>query len=181
MKEEDITQEHLQFWAEDIHSVFKTHGIRQVFYVPDAGHSALIQLCRNDTELKEVLLTTEEEGVAMATGAWLGGERSVLLMQSSGVGNCINMFSMIRECKIPFLTIITMRGEESEFNPWQRPMGKNTKNHLELCGFDVKRAEKIEEIRTIVDQTAQRVFHDFSMGAVLLAQQMIGVKSFKDD
>ena len=181
MEHKDITQEHPQFWAEDINSVFKAHGIRQVFYVPDAGHSALIQLCRHDSELKDALLTTEEEGVAMATGAWLGGERSVLLMQSSGVGNCINMFSMIRECKIPFLTIITMRGEESEFNPWQRPMGQNSQKHLELCGFDVKRAEKIEEIRTIVDQTAQRVFHDFTMGAVLLSQQMIGVKSFKDD
>ena len=181
MEQEDITQEHPQFWAEDINAVFKAHGIRQVFYVPDAGHSALIQLCQHDTELKEVLLTTEEEGVAMTTGAWLGGERSVLLMQSSGVGNCINMFSMIRECKIPFLTIITMRGEECEFNPWQRPMGQNSEKYLELCGFNVKRAEKVEEIRTIVDQATQRVFHDFSMGAVLLSQQMIGVKSFKDD
>lgn len=181
MEEEGILHEHAQFWAEDIHSVIKAHGIRQVFYVPDAGHSALIQLCRHDSELKESLLTTEEEGVAMATGAWLGEERSVLLMQSSGVGNCINMFSMIQECKIPFLTIITMRGEENEFNPWQRPMGQNSQKHLELCGFDVKRVEKVEEIRTIVDQTAQKVFHKFSMGAVLLAQKMIGVKSFKDD
>ena len=122
---EGFVQKKTQFWAEGIHASLKFHGIRQVSYVPDAGHSRLINLCRNDEELTTVVLTTEEEGVAMATGAWLGGEKSVLLMQSSGIGNCINMFSMIRECKIPFFTVITMRGEKDEFNPWQRPLGQN--------------------------------------------------------
>ena len=115
MELERSVHKNTQFWAEGIHASLKFHGIRQVSYVPDAGHSSLIDLCRNDEELTTVVLTTEEEGVAMATGAWLGGEKSVLLMQSSGIGNCINMFSMIRECKIPFFTVITMRGEKDEF------------------------------------------------------------------
>lgn len=114
MELEGSVHKNTQFWAEAIHASLKFHGIRQVSYVPDAGHSRLIDLCRNDEELTTVVLTTEEEGVAMATGAWLGGEKSVLLMQSSGIGNCINMFSMIRECKIPFFTVITMRGEKDE-------------------------------------------------------------------
>ena len=175
---ERSVHKHSQFWAEGIHASLKFHGIRQVSYVPDAGHSRLIDLCRNDEELTTVVLTTEEEGVAMATGAWLGGEKSVLLMQSSGIGNCINMFSMIRECKIPFFTVITMRGEKDEFNPWQRPLGQNAEKHLELCGFSVLRIEKIEETRTIIDQAAEQVFDTSSMGAVLISQEMIGIKSF---
>jgi sulfopyruvate decarboxylase TPP-binding subunit len=63
-------------------------------YVPDAGHTSLIQLLSADPDVISNVLTTEEEGVAIAAGAWLGGSRSVLLMQSSGVGNCINMLSL---------------------------------------------------------------------------------------
>ena len=55
-----------QTWANRIHEVFKSHGITQVSYVPDAGHSRLIQLCRDDQDLRTVVLTTEEEGVALA-------------------------------------------------------------------------------------------------------------------
>ena len=58
--------------------------------------------------------TTEEEGVAAACGAWLGGQRSVLLMQSSGVGNCINMLSLPAICHMPLLMIVTMRGDWGE-------------------------------------------------------------------
>ena len=102
-------------------------------------------------------------------------------MQSSGVGNCINMFSMVRECRIPFFTVITMRGEKGEFNPWQFPMGRNAEKHLKLCGFEIERVGKSTETQQVIDQMAKQVFMNSSMGAVLLSQQMIGVKTFKDE
>lgn len=71
-------------------------------------------------------MTTEEEGIGVVTGSWLGGQRAALLMQSSGVGNCVNMFSLLDSCRVPFLTLVTMRGEYAEFNPWQGPMGRRT-------------------------------------------------------
>ncbi len=101
----------------------KEAGIRQVGYVPDAGHAQLIEAAQADPEMRAVVLTTEEEGIALAAGAWLGGQRAVLLMQSSGVGNCINMLSLPVNCRMPFFALITMRGEWAEFNPWQVPMG----------------------------------------------------------
>ena len=85
-----------------------------------------IRAAQADPEIEDVVLTSEEEGVAVVSGAWLGGERAVLLMQSSGVGNCVNMFSLLECCRFPFLTFVTMRGEYAEFNPWQDPMGKKT-------------------------------------------------------
>src|SRR5215207_3277546 len=111
-------------WQEEIFSILKQGQVRQVAYVPDAGHAHLIRRVHADAQMRGIVLTTEEEGVALACGAWLGGERAVLLMQSSGVGNCINMFSLLASGDFPFLALVTMRGEYAEFNPAQRPMGR---------------------------------------------------------
>src|SRR5262249_6563636 len=113
-------------WPMAIYRTLKDFGVSQVCYVPDAGHSRLIELSHGDGAIKTTVLTTEEEGIALCAGAWLGGERAVLLMQSSGVGNCINMLTLPVNCRMPLLTLITMRGEWAEFNPWQWPMGAAT-------------------------------------------------------
>ena len=104
-------------WPLDIYKIFKQVGIKQVAYVPDAGHTQLIKSCDSDKAIKAISLTSEEEGVAMLAGTWLGGERGALLMQSSGVGNCINLLSIMQECRFPLLMLVTMRGEWGEFNP----------------------------------------------------------------
>src|SRR3972149_1363676 len=121
-------------WPDQIHRLLRAQRVRQVAYVPDFGHSRLIDLVRSDRQMRAVPLTTEEEGVALVTGAWLGGERSVLLMQSSGAGNCINMLGVIQECRIPLLMLVTMRGQWGEFNPWQVPMAQATAPALAAVG-----------------------------------------------
>ena len=113
-------------WQAQVYAALKAARITQVGYVPDAGHAHLIEAAHADPDMRAVVLTTEEEGIALAAGAWLGGQRAVLLMQSSGVGNCINMLSLPVNCRMPFLTLVTMRGEWAEFNPWQVPMGTAT-------------------------------------------------------
>lgn len=163
-------------WPARIHAAFGRTRVRQVGYVPDAGHSRLITLCRDDPSICDVVLTTEEEGVALAAGAWLGGDRSALLMQSSGVGNCGNMLAMIRTCRFPLLMLVTMRGEFEEFNPWQVPMGSSTEAHLHLCAVDVRRAERAEDVESLVEAAAERAFHDEAAVAVLLSQRLIGAK-----
>ncbi len=165
-------------WPDRLFGVLKRHDIRQVGYVPDAGHSRLINLCKADPDIRDVVLTTEEEGVALAAGAWLGGQRAVLLMQSSGVGNCINMLSLIRTCRFPFLTLITMRGEWEEFNPWQLPMGSIVQPVLELCELAVDRVEEADKAEPTVDAAARRVFGEERAAAVLLSQKLIGAKKW---
>src|SRR5246500_5979046 len=104
-------------WPAEIHRELTAAGVTVVGYVPDAGHKRLIELCQADKSMRAVVLTTEEEGIGLAAGAWLGGARSVLLMQSSGVGNCVNMLSLVKTLGFPFVTLVTMRGEWGEFNP----------------------------------------------------------------
>lgn len=166
-------------WQEAIFDVLKEGGVSQVAYVPDAGHSHVIRSAIADPDIQDVVLTTEEEGVALCCGAWLGGQRAVLLMQSSGVGNCMNMFSLLQAADFPFFSLVTMRGEYAEFNPWQGPMGKATQAALELMGIQVLRVSWPEDTREIVSAGLDAAFQAGEKVAVLLGQQLIGRKKWE--
>lgn len=165
-------------WPQQIHQVFCQKGLGLISYVPDGGHRSLIELCQADAQLRTVSLTTEEEGVALAAGAWLGGQRSALLMQSSGVGNCVNMFSLLKTGQFPFFTLITMRGEYGEFNPWQVPMGQATPQVLQAMGFVVQRANQAETVAETVAAGIDLAYQTYSPVAVLLSQSLLGAKKF---
>lgn len=165
-------------WPEDIFQILKRFDVRQVAYVPDAGHAQLIVRVQDDAAIRAVPLTTEEEGVALLAGAWLGGQRGTLLMQSSGVGNCINMLSLVQSCRYPLLMLVTMRGEWGEFNPWQVPMGSTTEAVLALAGLKVLRASVADEVREVVEAAASQVYNACTPTAVLLSQRLIGAKVF---
>jgi sulfopyruvate decarboxylase alpha subunit len=165
-------------WQADVFAALKRAQIAQVGYVPDAGHAHLIQAAHADPDMQAIVLTTEEEGIALAAGAWLGGQRAVLLMQSSGVGNCINMLSLPVNCRMPFLTLVTMRGEWGEFNPWQVPMGSATQAVLGAAGVHVYRADRPEEAAETVGAAAALAFASCVPVAVLFSQRLIGTKVF---
>ena len=166
-------------WPDDIHRVLADAGVRQVTYVPDSGHARLIELVRADRRMRAVPLTTEEEGVALAVGAWLGGEKSVLLMQSSGAGNCINMLGMVNECRVPLLALVTMRGHWGEFNPWQVPMSQATVPSLEAIGVVVHKVEHAAEVEETVAAAGRLAFNTCRAVAVLISQRIVGAKQFK--
>lgn len=165
-------------WREAIFDVLRAHDVRQVAYVPDAGHAKLIERCENSNAVEAVVLTTEEEGVAMLAGTWLGGQRGALVMQSSGVGNTINMLSLMKTCRFPLLMLITMRGEWGEFNPWQNSMGQATPTVLQAMGVQVYSVERPDEVVATVDAAAKQAFEGETPVAVLLRQKLIGTKSF---
>lgn len=168
-------------WQRAVFKVLKEGNVRQIAYVPDAGHSHVIRSAIGDPQIEDIVLTTEEEGVALVCGAWLGGERAALLMQSSGVGNCVNMFSLLRSADYPFFTVVTMRGEYAEFNPWQCPMGKAVQAVLELMGISVLRASHSEEVEEILSAGLDSAFLAGEKVAVLLSQTLIGRKKWECD
>ncbi|PWL17623.1 phosphonopyruvate decarboxylase [Falsochrobactrum shanghaiense] len=165
-------------WPLELYDVLKAAGIRQMSYVPDAGHSTLIRLFGEDAEVTTNVLTTEEEGIAVATGAWLGGERAVVLMQSSGVGNCINMLSLPVQTRTPLLMLVTMRGEWAEFNPWQVPMGQAVEASLKAIGVTVLRADTGADVIEVVAQAAGMAFDGDQQIAVLIGQRLLGKKKW---
>lgn len=166
-------------WRSDVFDVFTKHDIHQVVYVPDAGQAALIDRCLEHPDMKTGPLTNEFEGVGICAGAWLGGERSVLLMQSSGAGNIINALGLVNHCQMPFFTLVTMRGEWGEFNPWQLHMGQSTQQILEASGVIVERANSEQEVAEVVEAGLQLAFQSYCQVAVLVSQRVIGAKVFK--
>jgi len=167
-------------WSGQLHQLFRKFEIRQVSFVPDAGHAALIRLCDADPAIQAVRLTTEEEGIALGVGAWLGGAKSVLLMQSSGVGNCINMLSMLSVCQVPLTMLVTMRGDWAEFNPWQVPMGRASQSVMEAMGVLVTRADREEDIVPLAEGALRISYNTLRPAAVLIGQRLLGAKTFQD-
>ena len=165
-------------WSDEIFAALRDYGVAQVAYVPDAGHSRLIDRCIASNEITTVPLTTEEEGMALLGGAWLGGQRGAMLMQSSGVGNCINMLAFTRTCRFPLLMLVTMRGQWGEFNPWQVPMGQATPEVLELSGVITMPVDDPARMGETVEAAARMAFEGPAAVAVLISQRVIGAKSF---
>ncbi|HEU4975062.1 MAG TPA: hypothetical protein VFT50_08220 [Baekduia sp.] len=153
-------------------------GYTQFCYVPDSGHRDLIELAHEDAEAIAIPLTTEEEGVAIVAGADLGRARGVLLMQSSGVGNTINMLSLIQHCAFPFLTLVTLRGDFGEQNPWQYAMGRAVEPALEAMGLITLRAERPDDVVPSVEAAIGMVNPGGRAVAVLLTQRLLGAKKF---
>jgi sulfopyruvate decarboxylase alpha subunit len=165
-------------WQDALYDLLRGHDVTQFAYVPDAGHRVLIDRSLADPAVHSVALTTEEEGVALLAGADLGGARGVLLMQSSGVGNCINMLSLVKGARFPLLTLVSMRGDFGEGNPWQYPMGQAVEPVLEAMGVIVLRVERPEDVVPTVSAALTMVFQGGMGVAVLLTQKLIGAKAF---
>ncbi len=175
-----MARDRMTSWPDLIFEKLREFGIRHVAYVPDAGLARLIELCQAADDMEPTVLTTEEEGIGILAGAWLGGERGALLMQSSGVGNCINALSLAKVCGFPLLMIVTMRGEWGEMNPWQIPMGQITGKTLQLAGVIVYEVTKPEAAAPTVEAAARICFNGGLAVAILLSQRMLGTKLFKD-
>jgi sulfopyruvate decarboxylase alpha subunit len=174
-----MPQDAEQRWPHAIFEALTALAVRQVAYVPDAGHATLIERCAAEPGMETVLLTTEEEGIALLAGAWLGGQRGVLLLQSSGVGNCVNLLALPQVCRFPLLMLVTMRGQWGEFNPWQVPMGRMTPEVLRLAGGLVFPLEDAARAGEEVAAAGRMAFEGPATAAVLIGQRLIGAKSFE--
>jgi len=167
-------------WPAAIHTALSEGEVRIVSYVPDAGHKRLIELCQADEAMTAVPLTSEEEGIGLALGAWLAGEKSVLLLQSSGVGNLVNVLGALKECRSPAVMLVTMRGEYGEFNPWQVPVGQATPSVLKEMGVVVERVSGAGEVGPVVEAALRLAYRSYTGVAVLISQSLVGIKSFQE-
>ena len=102
--------------------------------VPCSYLTSVINTVINSKKIKYIGATSEGEAVGIASGAWLAGKKSVVMIQNSGLGNTINpLTSLNYPFNIPILLIITWRGEPKiKDEPQHELMGKITKNILTL-------------------------------------------------
>jgi sulfopyruvate decarboxylase alpha subunit len=173
-----VQEADVENWPASLHRILKQAQVRQMGYVPDAGHSKLIELFLADADTVSTVLTTEEEGIGLCAGAWLGGQRSVLLLQSSGVGNCINMLSLAAISRFPLLMLVTMRGEWAEFNPWQMPMGRATETSLDAMGVQCLRVGTPRDLLETAESACALAYEAEQQVAILISQRMLGKKKW---
>jgi sulfopyruvate decarboxylase alpha subunit len=165
-------------WSDDVFAEMKAREISTVATIPDGGLTQLLNMVVADKNMRLVTLSTEEEGIGVATGQWLGGKRAMIAMQSSGVGNCINALGIPVTMRAPCLMLVTMRGQWGEFNPWQVPMGQATRTVLEAVGVRCFPVEHADEIGETFAAAADIAFHGRNSAAVLVSQRVIGAKGF---
>jgi sulfopyruvate decarboxylase alpha subunit len=165
-------------WSTDVFRAMQARDIATVCTVPDGGLTRLLRMVEAEPAMRLVTLSTEPEGVGIATGCWLGGGRAMLAMQSSGVGNCINALGLPAAFRAPCLMLVTMRGQWGEFNPWQVPMGQATRPSLEAVGVKCFPVDKAEEVGETFAAAADLAFHSRVSAAVLVSQRIIGAKGF---
>lgn len=174
-----MTQEHPHAeWSGVMFDMFREAGIKHFAHVPDAGNDKLIQLAQAHNDTHPVMLTTEEEGVAICAGADLVGERAVLCMQSSGLGNCVNYLSFAKGAHFPLLMMISMRGDYGEQNPWQYPMGTATDTILDTMGILTFKVEDRAELEKAVEAALSASGKGAQPAAIVLTQKFLGAKGF---
>jgi sulfopyruvate decarboxylase alpha subunit len=165
-------------WSDDVFREMRARNIATVCTVPDGGLTQLLNLIEAEPAMRLVTLTTEEEGIGIATGCWLAGGRAMVAMQSSGVGNCINALGLPAAYRAPCLILVTMRGQWGEFNPWQVPMGQATRPALEAVGVKCFPVEHAEEVGETFVAAADIAFNSAVSAAVLISQRVVGAKGF---
>lgn len=168
-------------WDGDIFREMKARDIATVCTIPDGGLTRLLRAVHDDDSMRLVTLSTEEEGMGLVTGHWLGGSKAMIAMQSSGVGNCINALGLPAIMRAPCLMLITMRGVWGEFNPWQVQMGMGTRPVLEAVGVHCFAVDRPEDAGPTFGAAADMAFNGGLSCAVMISQRVIGAKGFGQD
>lgn len=165
-------------WSTQLFNDLIDAGVTLFAYIPDAGNARLIELAQAHNEARAVLLTSEEEGIAVCAGADLVGKRAVMCMQSSGVGNCPNFLSLVKGGRFPILMVVSMRGDYGEQNPWQYPMGQAVEPVLHAMGVLTFRVETPYELGPATAAAVNAAFEGGFGAALILSQKFLGAKPF---
>lgn len=165
-------------WSRRVFDLLVEAGVSLFAYVPDAGNRALVDLADAHNDTRAVLLSSEQEGIALAAGADLVGARTAVCMQSSGVGNCPNMLSLVKGGGFPMLLIVTMRGDYGEMNPWQYPMGQAVGPVLEAMGVLTYRVDADADLEPAAQAAIDAAWRGGQGVALVLSQKFLGAKPF---
>ena len=164
-------------WCEIVYRQLKAHQVTAVAHVPDIVLAPLIARLEADESFTVTQLSREEEGVGVLAGSFLGGRRGALLLQGSGLGNCVNaLASLTIPYQLPLLLIVSPRGELGEWNPSQVPMGRALRPILEALQIQHHTLQPEEDIAVTVDMAASLAFATNTVVALIVSPRLSGGK-----
>lgn len=156
----------------------RRNGIRLYATVPDSIVSQVLRPLYAAEDCTVVTVSREEEGVGMLSGAYLAGQRGALLMQNSGLGNCVNTLASLNvAAQIPVVLVISHRGDLGEFNPAQVPMGQAAERILETLEVRTAVPKTIDELERQADGLIKLAYTRSLPVAFVLPPELTGGKA----
>jgi sulfopyruvate decarboxylase alpha subunit len=167
-------------WSAEMAQALTDNGYKIIAFVPDEVTDCLLQLLKEGRAMRMVSVTREEEGVAVLSGAFLGGMRGALVMQSSGLGNSINaLCSLAIGFEIPLVMVISERGVLDEVNPVQVPLGRAMPKIFEAVGIQAFWIDQADQIRRLVDGATRLAYASSLPVALVLPTALTGGKTWR--
>ena len=167
-------------WHGIIHATLKAHDVKLVTYVPDNVLRPLIERIHADDFFTAFTCTREEEAVGIVSGAWMGGMRGVVLMQTSGFATLPNaLASLPVPFQIPVLMIVSERGTLGEFNIGQAMVARTMRPTLDAIAMEHHTITRLDEVEFITDRSIRQAIATQQPACLILSPLLTGGKVFK--
>jgi sulfopyruvate decarboxylase alpha subunit len=166
-------------WHGIVLDTLKRNDIGLITYVPDKVLAPLIRGAHADTALTTLCTTREEEAVGVVTGAWMGGMRGIVLMQTSGFGTLPNAIaSLALPFQIPLVMMVSERGTLGEYNLGQALVAKTMRPVLDCLAIEHHTLSRLDEVEFLVDRTVKQAFATQAPACLILSPLLTGGKVF---
>ena len=174
------TQTRTAAWHEIVLATLKSNNVKLVVYVPDKVFTPLIKALHADPFFTTFAATREEEAIGIVTGAWMGGLRGAVLMQTSGFGTIPNaLASLVVPSQIPALIFVSERGTLGEFNLGQAMVCKTMRPVLDLLGVEYHTITRQDELAFIIDRSIKQAVATQAPVTFILSPLLTGGKVFE--
>jgi sulfopyruvate decarboxylase alpha subunit len=166
-------------WYEIVLQTLKRNDIRLVPYVPDRVLTTLIKALHADPFFTTFATAREEEAVGIVAGAWMGGMRGAVLMQTSGFATLANVLaSLAIPYQIPLIMFVSERGTLGEFNYGQSLVCRTMRPVLNSLAMEHHTATRLDEFEFIVDRSIKQAITTQAPVALILSPLLTGGKVF---
>lgn len=167
-------------WHGIVHAVLKQHDVKLVPYVPDNVLRPLIERIHADPFFTAFACTREEEAIGIASGAWMGGMKSIVLMQTSGFATLANVLASLPvPFQIPVLLMVSERGTLGEFNIGQALVARTMRPVLDSIAMEHHTLKRLDEVEFTVDRTIRQAVATQQPACLILSPLLTGGKVFK--
>jgi sulfopyruvate decarboxylase alpha subunit len=175
----DGSRTQAESWHAIVLNTLKTNGVKLVVYVPDRVFTPLIAALHADGGFTTFAATREEEALGIVTGAWMGGLRGAVLMQTSGFATIPNaLASLVVPCQIPALIFVSERGTLGEFNLGQAMVCKTMRPVLDSLAVESHTITRLDELAFIVDRSIKQAVATQAPVTFILSPLLTGGKVF---
>lgn len=174
----DQTAPSSQPWHRIVLDTFKRNEIRLVPYVPDNVLRPLIDAIHADPYFTIFTCAREEEALGVVAGAWMGGLRGIVLMQTSGFATLANVIaSLAVPAQIPVLMMVSERGTLGEFNQGQALVARTMRPVMDALAMEHHTVRRLDETEFIVDRTIRQAFATQAPATLILSPLLTGGKA----